>query len=433
VHASLLCIGDIHLGRRPSSLPDEWLDAGIPAEELTSAAAWLRAVAFAREQAVDAVLLAGDVVEDDNRFFEAFGPLERGVRELCGAGIQVLAVAGNHDVHVLPRLARAIDGFHLLGQGGRWERREIKKEGKVVAEIVGYSFASARVVTSPLESGWPEQELAERAQVPRLGLLHCDLDQNASPYAPVHSAELLGRGIDLWLLGHVHRPTLSLPQGYGYLGSLLGLDPSERGRHGPWLLSIDPSIQGGIALEHVPLAPLRWESVELAADGFDGVEELEPAILHALTALHGSLQKELEHARAVGCRVVLSGRARLHRELRAYLAQTDLGELRLRRDHVTYFVERIDERVQAPLDLEALARNDDPPGLLARKLQMLSDRESAARLLARAREALSAGARRPAFAALGSPDLSDPEVEDLLRRAAELALGELVATGPGGA
>src|SRR5262245_1795132 len=127
MEAKLLCIGDMHLGRRPARLP---ADLEVDASELGPAAAWKRCTAFAIAERVDAVLLAGDVVESANRFFEAFGVLERGVRELEAAGIRTIGVAGNHDVEVLPRLADEIAGFHLLGRGGRWESVEVARDGR---------------------------------------------------------------------------------------------------------------------------------------------------------------------------------------------------------------------------------------------------------------------------------------------------------------
>ncbi len=119
--AVILAIGDIHLGTRCSGVPDEISSWGIDPEDLTPAAALKASVDFAIKQKADAVLFAGDVVESTNARFEAILPLEHNVRRLLDAGIQVIAVAGNHDVEALPRLAALIDGFELLGGGGQWE------------------------------------------------------------------------------------------------------------------------------------------------------------------------------------------------------------------------------------------------------------------------------------------------------------------------
>ena len=119
--AAILAIGDVHLGTKCSGVPDVVSSWGIHLEELTPAAALELSVDLAIEQKVDAVLFAGDVVESTNARFEAMPPLEASARRLLGAGIEVIAVAGNHDVEALPRLASLLDGFTLLGAGGRWE------------------------------------------------------------------------------------------------------------------------------------------------------------------------------------------------------------------------------------------------------------------------------------------------------------------------
>ena len=60
---TLLAIGDIHLGTRPSSLPENLDEAGLTVRDLGPEAALQRTVDLAIQDRVDAVLLAGDVVE----------------------------------------------------------------------------------------------------------------------------------------------------------------------------------------------------------------------------------------------------------------------------------------------------------------------------------------------------------------------------------
>ena len=100
--AAILAIGDVHLGTGCSGVPDIVSSWGVDPTELTPAAALKRAAEFAVEQEVHAVLLAGDVVESTNARFEAMPPLEACMRLLVDAGIEVIAVAGNHDVEALP-------------------------------------------------------------------------------------------------------------------------------------------------------------------------------------------------------------------------------------------------------------------------------------------------------------------------------------------
>ena len=108
--AVMLAIGDVHLGTAPSGVPGAAASWGVVPDELTPAAALGLAVDLAIDEGVDAVLFAGDVVESTNARFEAMPPLEEGVRRLFEAGIEVVAVAGNHDVEALPRVAALVQG-----------------------------------------------------------------------------------------------------------------------------------------------------------------------------------------------------------------------------------------------------------------------------------------------------------------------------------
>ena len=148
--ALILAIGDVHLGTSCSGLPDAISSWRINPADLTPAAALRLAVDYAIERQVDAVLFAGDVVESTNARFEAMAPLEESARRLLDSGIEVIAVAGNHDVEALPRLAALIDGFTLLGAGGRWEAITLSKDDSPFAQVVGWSFGEAYVRQSPL-------------------------------------------------------------------------------------------------------------------------------------------------------------------------------------------------------------------------------------------------------------------------------------------
>src|SRR5688572_5171381 len=96
----ILCTGDLHVGRRPSRLAEH-----IDARRCSCASVWNDIVEYALRERIDLLLVSGDWVDRENRFYEAFGPIERGLRVLDGAGIDTVAVAGNHDFDVLPRLA----------------------------------------------------------------------------------------------------------------------------------------------------------------------------------------------------------------------------------------------------------------------------------------------------------------------------------------
>ena len=221
------------------------------------------------------------------------------------------AVAGNHDVEALPRLASRIEGFTLLGAGGVWQSHRLDREDQPVVEIVGWSFPRRKVVTSPL-LGLRETLKANSpdANVIRIGLLHADLDSAGGRYAPVTRSEMAEAGLDAWLLGHIHRPSLvtrSTQTGVvcGYLGSLVGLDPSEAGPHGPWQVCI--SSDGTISAQQVSLAPLRWENLTLPVEELVDPEDLGDSILDAAGRLSREFNETGSGLRALGVRVRLGG------------------------------------------------------------------------------------------------------------------------------
>ena len=359
----LLCVGDIHLGRQPARLPEGVLDE-LRASELGPAAAWRRAVDFALEDEADAVLLAGDVVEQEDDFYEAYGDLRRGVDRLAAAGIPVLAVSGNHDVQVLPRLADAVPGFRLLGRGGAWEVEDVTgRDGRRV-HVLGWSFPERRVSTSPLAAH--ELPALDSRSGPVVGLLHCDRDAAGSPYAPVRSTELESAPVDAWLLGHVHQPDrLTPPRPIGYLGSLTGLDPGEAGPRGPWRLE---SAGPDLVPEQLPMAPLRFEEVEVALDGIESAEEVDALAVSALDALHERIAASRFRPRAVGCRLRFTGHTAHRKEVARSLTAADPLRMLHPRDDILYFVHEWRVAALPPCDLDELSRGADPPALIARKI-----------------------------------------------------------------
>ena len=75
---------------------------------------------------------------------------------------------------------------------------------------------SPRFDTSPLANLLSDPPAAKHAGLPRLGVLHGDLDASGGPYAPFTRRELDAVGLDAWLLGHIHKPSLgSGPAGHG--------------------------------------------------------------------------------------------------------------------------------------------------------------------------------------------------------------------------
>ena len=349
----VLCTGDLHVGRFPSY-------ATTADRSLSVESTWDRTVDWAIDQTVDAVALTGDVADQDNKLFEAFGPLKAGVERLAAAGIRTFAVAGNHDYDALHRLADLLDpaAFTLLGPRGTWTTADLVRDGTPVLRLVGWSFPDRYVRSSPLDA-FPSVE----GDLPVLGLLHADLDQADSPYAPVRSTELAAAPVSAWLLGHIHRPSFRVEGGRGllYPGSLQPLDPGERGPHGPWLVTVD--ADGTVAADHHPLASVRYDEVAVNLEGVNDRKGAEKAIVDALS----------EHLRTAGeaqpqalyhvLDVRLEGRTPLHGSL-AGIAD-ELTEEAFPEGRATGVVRRVAVETRPAYDLRDIARRKDPAGAVA--------------------------------------------------------------------
>src|SRR2546423_1336076 len=179
----IVLTGDVQVGRRPSRVSEH-----IDGKCCSCAAAWSAVVDFAINQRADVLAISGDLVDRENRFYEAFGPIERGLRRLADADVETVAVAGNHDFDVLPKLAdhMATTRFRVLGRGAQWQRHTIERDGRPVLHVDGWSFPAECSLDDPLR-GLPAPPADA---LPVLGLLHADVDQPGSRYAPVPLAAL---------------------------------------------------------------------------------------------------------------------------------------------------------------------------------------------------------------------------------------------------
>lgn len=377
--ARLLAVGDLHLGRGVAGLdlsPEDRAELPETAR-LGPAAAWFRICTHAVKLAVDAVLLAGDVIDRAENRFEAVAQLKRGLDLLQRNAIPCLAVAGNHDAELLPLIIDRLSPLELLGRDGRWACRPLETRAGTI-QIVGWSFPQHQVSHSPLDHFNPA---LINSECPAIGLLHADLDAAASPYAPVRSAALHDTGLHVWLLGHLHKPSDLSREPIGYLGSALGLDPTETGARGPWLVRVPR--HGPVRCEHVVLAPLfratptlDLSTVPAADDTADPLAPVEAALARLLKHhIQAACEKAAMRPELVALRVTLAGRRAGHHRLAARLPE--LRGLRDFADGVPGIITDCADHSHEPIDLESLAASLTPAGILAKSLLTLEQADMA--------------------------------------------------------
>lgn len=344
----ILCCADIHMGRIPSL---------AHSEELFGYSAWKAIVDKAIELNVDVLTLSGDVVEQQEHWFEAYGPLLSGLDKLGKAGIQVIGVGGNHDYSVLPSLARESPHIKILGLGGVWESFDYMD-----VRFIGWSFAERWVQANPLESF--DKALAD-TDLPLLGLLHCDVGSSpSSNYAPVSLADFSRSPIPLWALGHIHKGESMKGGSAFYCGSPYALDSNEEGEHGIWLLE---KSEGGRWKDPLllPLCPYRFERVEVSLEGAKDEEDVRKALTQALQRF----ALTLAHRGTLYCSLILVGTISRLLDIKAIITEEKLEALWFQ---VGFWkvrpLARYDDRTHLDIDLHQLAKGTSATALLAKKL-----------------------------------------------------------------
>lgn len=364
----ILCTGDLHLGRYPSRVPARKRELSV--EQL-----WQDLVTYAVQQHVDAVALTGDVVDNENATYESLGPLQKGLGRLGEAGIDTIAVAGNHDYDALPRLDQMVEAsrFQLLGRGGQWEGALVEPEDATPVQFLGWSFRNAHEPSDPLKN-LPRDIIEE--DIPTVGLLHAEVGVPESMYAPVSLDGLREHPVAAWLLGHIHKPQVWAEESPPvlYPGSLQPLDPGEMGAHGPWLVEV--GSDGKAQMSSLPRATLRYDLVEVSVEGEETKVGVDETITGAVRErLREALQEQPELRRLV-CRLRLTGRTPLHRKIGGVAGEVVDG-LELPVDEAVGTVEKTEVRTRPDLDLKRIAEGSDPPAVLARLLlDIENERES---------------------------------------------------------
>jgi DNA repair exonuclease SbcCD nuclease subunit len=377
----ILCTGDVHLGRRPARVP-------VSDDALSVSHVWDRVVEAALDRAVEAVVLTGDVVDAENKMYEAYGALERGLRRLLEAKVEVVAVAGNHDHDAFPRLVRTVedDRLNLLGPGGQWDVVSLNEEMDLPVRFVGWSFPETTVPASPLST----LSLSETEGL-TVGVLHCDAGRTEGRYAPVTREALARPPVDAWLLGHIHAPTphREADQLQLYPGSPQPLDPGEAGTHGVWEITLAPS--GSVQAEQVPLASLRYDTVTVDVSPLETPGAVDSTVLPTVRDALAEAVEQWPRLRHVAYRLRLEGRTNDHRALREQ-ADAMVNDLRVSVDTATATLEAVEFDTRPAYDLEEVAEGQDPPGVLAQLLLDLQagrvDTERVATALRRADKAV---------------------------------------------
>jgi DNA repair protein SbcD/Mre11 len=362
----ILVTSDIHLGKSSTGVRGAGPETAVRHT-------WKKIVDTAISGSVDMVALAGDIVDRDDRYFEAVGQLQAGFDRLKQAGIEVIMIAGNHDFDVTTDIMAEgrFDHVTMLGANGTWEV-VTRQKGDLTVQFAGWSFPTQHFMQDPTTAF---DRSAINPLHPVIGLLHADVGNSESRYGPVDVASLAALPVNAWIIGHVHKPTLlHRDPPIFYPGSPHALSAKEQGAHGPVILTVDDT--GEIGITPLALSPVRYEAIKIDVTGAESEQQLRAGVTSAITEKSEQLKNELEAVSYLVYDVTLTGTHTKIKEVEAWLAplsETDAGEI----GRTTIQVRKLHFEIRpAVSDLRDLARQPSPAGQLADAIIALEEGRS---------------------------------------------------------
>ena len=384
---------DIHLDSPLSGLA-AYKDAPVDLLRNVTRDAFTRLVDLAIEEAVDFMVIAGDLYDGTWKDYNTGHFFCREMGRLNQAGIPVYLVFGNHDAD-----SEMTKKLTLPANVHQFESRKpstFQIDALRVA-LHGRSYKEAATVEN-LASGYP----APLAGWLNIGVLHTALEGYAAHanYAPCSVAELNAKGYDYWALGHVHDySVIQTSPWIVFPGNLQGRHIRETGPRGA--VMVNANAAGIQTVDRLLVDLLRWEVVAVDASEVSTLQEVIRLVGQAFERLLAATPGHL----FLSVRICIQGRTKAHGELFGLESQlreevlgqaavqgtdrlwvekvcletqplTDGSELALRTDALADLQRLLDQAPTDPVFLESLMQDlrplvDKAPMELIRRLPEL--------------------------------------------------------------
>lgn len=271
-------------------------------------------IELAIHEHVDFVLIAGDLFDNNIRSLKAQISLRKGFEKLAKADIYVYVIHGNHD-HLGGSWAQISwpENVHFFSKDV--EMRPFIKNEKTLAHIYGFSYPK-RAVTENMVKYFNKTEGA----LYHIAMLHGNLEgkEEHDPYAPFTVQQLLEKKFDYWALGHIHKQQLLHKNPYIiYPGNIQGRHKKETGEKGCFIVE---AKKAEMKLRFVPCSSIIWETIPIAIDGLETVDEL-------MIAINKNKQLYRSHYEGTILSLYLTGSSSLYEQLNDSQFLNQLSEI----------------------------------------------------------------------------------------------------------
>lgn len=388
---------DLHLGAPFSGLRTQsprWANTLLTAIPT----AFQRMIDVAITEAVDFVIIAGDIFDSARPSYADFALFMNGLQQLAAADIPVYCCTGNHDplsswsaeygtlpsnTHLFSVETPSFFTF-IKGDDGcdRHDRRDDAGDGvrgahhasgthnvaSVPSAPGAHSAASAsdpiRVVLGG--RGYYARSFPQDRDVSEsitwanccealpgsyepdftIGVIHTGLNIDPTR-SPVEPRELMRRGLDYWACGHIHQKVL-IPSDapvIAFSGCPQGRAIQETGDHGILLVTLSDDEPNRV--EFIPTAPVVWQRFEVDVSSCETITQIQEKIQAAQFVLNAR-----SHAQHMICRVRLTGTTALHAQLTDQVRE-DMRHA-LNDSYDFFFIDAITGATRPPVDRATL-------------------------------------------------------------------------------
>ncbi|EFS8542982.1 exonuclease SbcCD subunit D [Listeria monocytogenes] len=213
-----------------------------------------RITTVAIKEAVDFVLIAGDIYDSEDQSVRAQARFAKEMKRLEAANIPVFMIHGNHDFIEKHKEKLALpSNVHVFSE--QVEVMSHKTATGVSVNIYGFSYNERHIRSSRVG----EYKIQGDADF-HIALLHgseVSSSEEHDVYAPFRVQEISRKGFDYWALGHIHkRQLLAESPSIYYPGNIQGRNRKESGEKGSSIITLS---EASTTIDFIGTSPIIWE------------------------------------------------------------------------------------------------------------------------------------------------------------------------------
>ncbi|HAM2030242.1 TPA: exonuclease SbcCD subunit D [Listeria monocytogenes] len=213
-----------------------------------------RITTVAIKEAVDFVLIAGDIYDSEDQSVRAQARFSKEMKRLEVANIPVFMIHGNHDfIEKHKEKLTLPSNVHVFSE--QVEVMSHKTATGVSVNIYGFSYNERHIRSSRVD----KYKIQGNADF-HIALLHgseVSSSEEHDVYAPFRVQEISKKGFDYWALGHIHkRQLLAESPSIYYPGNIQGRNRKESGEKGASIITLS---EASTTIDFIGISPIIWE------------------------------------------------------------------------------------------------------------------------------------------------------------------------------